>query len=137
MSLCCPGWPQISVLKGSSHLRLLGAGATGPSHTGLTAVFFTSVRGFLLVFLRPCLRTASLLVLGSKLKHQCSVRCEELAKCSTLSPFHGDFGCQEHCCLDWGAAPGPAPRRPAGLFSSLPLLFWRFKRDRVSLYSPG
>lgn len=46
MSLCCPGWPQISVLKGSSHLRLLGAGATGPSHTGLTAVFFTSVRGF-------------------------------------------------------------------------------------------
>lgn len=41
VSLCCPGWPQIPELKGSSHPRLQGAGATGPYRTGLTAISFT------------------------------------------------------------------------------------------------
>lgn len=40
-------WAQIPVLKGSSHLRLLGAGA-------LPAVLFIAVRGLASDFLRPC-----------------------------------------------------------------------------------
>lgn len=44
MSLCCPGWPPIPVLKGSSYSRLRGSEATGP-HC-LNAMFSTAEHCF-------------------------------------------------------------------------------------------